>query len=421
VPRPVWFRLFGPNAPTTIAEFREALLNFQPGQGDSDVRTLTDIRALLNFSTPARPAVPDFGLIRELNLRDLPLVAAATAGRPGLGTIVPDPGAGLPDSAVALIVGPNGAGDSGPNDAAEATNQRTYSVMVNLPWPLAWGLKPITENSASEAKREPNGWVERYLHDHAPSMAIAVAFMPDAAEPHWENWAGPAQGTLSLAGDFTGGFLLTAFAFRVDGIALTAGNNYLLASDDDFVAAGGTMVINAMDLGAGEHVVFDGTAESDGRFIFYGGDSGDTFIGGAGNDLIEGGGGADILAGGDGSDTFTWRDAAESSGADYDILADFDAASDKIDLEVTVSGFDAAIAGGSLSEGSFNADLGTALAGLGAGRAVFYAPDAGDLAGTVFLVVDANGVAGYQAGEDYVFALTGATLAGLSGHPDFFI
>ena len=418
MPRPVWFRLFGPNAPTTIAEFREALLNFQLGQNGTDVRTLTDIRALLNFSTPTLPVVADLDRIRELNLRDLPLVAEATAGRLGLGVIFPDPGPGLPDSVVALGVA---GGNSGPNNAAEATNQRTYSVMVDLPWPLAYGLAPITESSASEAKREPNGWVERYLHDHAPGIAIQVAFMPDTANPHWEHWAGPAQGTLALAGDYAGGFLLTAVPFRVDGIALTAGNNYVLASDDDFVAAGGTLVINAMDLGDGEHVAFDGSAESDGRFIFYGGGDGDTFMGGAGDDLIEGGGGADILAGGDGSDTFVWRDAAESSGADYDILADFDAASDKIDLEVEVSGFDAAIAGGSLSEGSFNADLGTALAGLGAGRAVLYAPDAGDLAGTVFLVVDANGVAGYQAGEDYVFALTGATLAGLSGHTDFFI
>jgi Ca2+-binding RTX toxin-like protein len=419
VPRPVWFRLFGPNVPTTFAEFRDALLNFQVGQGDADGRSLTDIRALLNLPTPGRPTQPDSNVVRELNLRDLPIIAAGIADRLGLGTIAPDPGPGLPGSAVALIV--TSGGDTGPNDAAEATNHGTFSVQVQLPWPIAYGLRPITENSASEAKREPNGWVERYLHDHAPSQSIAVAFMPDDAAPHWENWAGPAQGTLSLAGDFAGGFLLTALPFRVDGIALTAGNNYVLASDDDFVAAGGTLVINAMELGAGEHVVFDGTAESDGRFIFYGGDSGDTFIGGAGNDLIEGGGGADILAGGDGGDTFVWRDAAESSGADFDILADFDPAADRIDLEVEVSGFDAAIAGGSLSEGSFDADLGAALAGLGAGRAVLYAPDAGDLAGTVFLVVDANGVAGYQAGEDYVFALTGATLAGLSGHTDFFI
>ena len=56
-----------------------------------------------------------------------------------------------------------------------------------------------------------------------------------------------------------------------------------------------------------------------------------------------------------------------------------------------------------------------ALGGLGAGQAVWFAPDAGDLAGTIFLVVDGNGVAGYQAGEDYVFAIGGAPLADLTG------
>ena len=77
---------------------------------------------------------------------------------------------------------------------------------------------------------------------------------------------------------------------------------------------------------------------------------------------------------------------------------------------------------GALSLASFNADLGAALGGLGASQAGFFAPDAGDFAGKIFLVVDANGVAGYQAGEDYVFAVTGAPLADLTAHgTDIFV
>ena len=38
----------------------------------------------------------------------------------------------------------------------------------------------------------------------------------------------------------------------------------------------------------------------------------------------------------------------------------------------------------------------------------------------IFLVVDANGVAGYQEGEDYVFALTGTPLPTSRPH-GFFI
>ena len=37
---------------------------------------------------------------------------------------------------------------------------------------------------------------------------------------------------------------------------------------------------------------------------------------------------------------------------------------------------------------------------------MLFQADGGDLAGLTFLVVDANGVAGYQAGSDYVIQLT---------------
>ena len=67
-------------------------------------------------------------------------------------------------------------------------------------------------------------------------------------------------------------------------------------------------------------------------------------------------------------------------------------------------------------------DLGTdatavntsSFAGLGANHAILFRPDAGDLEGRTFLVIDTNGVAGYQAGEDMVIHLRGgAHLAGL--------
>jgi hypothetical protein len=61
------------------------------------------------------------------------------------------------------------------------------------------------------------------------------------------------------------------------------------------------------------------------------------------------------------------------------------------------------------------------LAGLGAGRAGLFTPTAGDLAGTLFLVVDANGEAGYQAGEDFVFALPGMAVADLGTSTSIFI
>lgn len=104
----------------------------------------------------------------------------------------------------------------------------------------------------------------------------------------------------------------------------------------------------------------------------------------------------------------------------YSLLADSDSEADNIALPGAVS-FAAAVTSGSLSEAKFDDDLSAALGGLGAGQAVLFAPDAGDYAGGIFLVVDGNGVAGYQEGEDYVFGIAGSSLADLTGPTDFFI
>lgn len=74
---------------------------------------------------------------------------------------------------------------------------------------------------------------------------------------------------------------------------------------------------------------------------------------------------------------------------------------------------------GTLCAGSFDTDLGTALATLNTHHVVQFTANAGDLAGWVFEVIDTNGVAGYQAGQGYVIELThttpGAGFGGANG------
>ena len=61
---------------------------------------------------------------------------------------------------------------------------------------------------------------------------------------------------------------------------------------------------------------------------------------------------------------------------------------------------------GALSASTFEADIAHALGDkLTPGHGLFFTPDTGDFAGQAFLVVDANGQAGFQAGEDMVFEL----------------
>ena len=238
--------------------------------------------------------------------------------------------------------------------------------------------------------------------------------------------------SLILSGDFSGGptlsgvdsaIVLPAGLPGLNSVVVQAGADYRLAVTDGNVADGDLLNINAMPLGPGEHIEFDGSAELGGRFAFYGSEGDDRFEGGGGNDRMYGLGGADTLTGGGGADLFAYTGAAESSGDSYDTLVDFDPGQDRIDLLGHVSGFGDAVEGGTLSTASFDADLGAALGadGLGAGEATLFAPDAGDLAGSLFLIVDANGEEGYQAGEDFVFALPNADLAELDGHTDIFV
>jgi Ca2+-binding RTX toxin-like protein len=237
----------------------------------------------------------------------------------------------------------------------------------------------------------------------------------------WPELGRGDDDTLELSGDFSSGFVIPGQPQDIDNVVLRAGNDYNLVVGEDHVAPGETMTVNGMPLGAGNHVIFDGSAESDGSFVFFGSQAGDSFIGGAGDDRIVGLGGADTLAGGGGADRFVYTGADESTGGNYDTLADFDPTADRIDLLSGVASWGTAITSGTLSQASFGTDLGAAMAGLEAAQANWFAPDAGDLAGTIFLVVDANGVAGYQEGEDYVFAVAGSPLADLTGHTDIFI
>jgi Ca2+-binding RTX toxin-like protein len=143
--------------------------------------------------------------------------------------------------------------------------------------------------------------------------------------------------------------------------------------------------------------------------------TGDTFTntlnGGAGNDRLTGGTGFhDMLTGGAGKDNFVYGGAADSTGANYDSVGDFDAKQDTFQVVSAVSKIDNTIGSGALNQASFDADLGAAIgSALKAGHAILFTPDSGTLAGKTFLVVDQDGTVGYQSGGDLVLDITGAT------------
>lgn len=156
--------------------------------------------------------------------------------------------------------------------------------------------------------------------------------------------------------------------------------------------------------GHGEDLII-GAERGDSLF----GDAGDDRIsGGSGGDDIEGGLGQDRMSGNGGPDIFLISTAEESTGEGYDIIKKFDGLVDKLHCAALPAAIDAAIAAGALSNGaSFDSELAAAVnaGNLAAHHAVLFTPDSGTLGGETFLIVDANGVAGYQAGEDQVMGL----------------
>jgi Ca2+-binding RTX toxin-like protein len=130
---------------------------------------------------------------------------------------------------------------------------------------------------------------------------------------------GLGEDTVVLQGDYSGGLVLDGSFVNVERISMFAGTNtnfgdpgtnlydYDLTISDANFTNGLQVRINGAALLAGEDFTFDGSAETDAKFVVYGGRGRDDLTGGDGNDLFffaEGGRFAegDVVDGGGGYD-----------------------------------------------------------------------------------------------------------------------
>ncbi|MGH6872683.1 MAG: beta strand repeat-containing protein [Rhizomicrobium sp.] len=227
---------------------------------------------------------------------------------------------------------------------------------------------------------------------------------------------GTGNDTVNLTGDYSGGFTFGAATMvNVETLMLGDGYSYKLVTNDANVAAGQNLRVDGSELTGTNTLNFSGVHETNGTFFLVGGAGNDTLTGGSGNDRLGGGLGADKMNGGAGADTFAYGGASASTGLSHDIITAFNGAQDFFDLATAVTGIDAAVTHGQLRGTThFDPDLAAAVGAgqLAANHALLFTPDAGNFAGHTYLIIDANGVAGYQAGQDYVIELVSATNLG---------
>jgi serralysin len=121
---------------------------------------------------------------------------------------------------------------------------------------------------------------------------------------------------IGLQGDYTGANALVLGAGTMTGveaIVVLPGFSYDITMNDGNVAAGGLLKVQATQLAAGQSLHFNGSAETDGSFLTFGGNGDDNFTGGAkddgfyfgpnqftGADIVNGGGGTNDQLGLDG-------------------------------------------------------------------------------------------------------------------------
>ena len=226
---------------------------------------------------------------------------------------------------------------------------------------------------------------------------------------------GGSRDQLGLRGDYTLEFGADQIT-SIESLLLLSGRgvvdntdyDYDLTMDDLNLAGGVLMTVDAGQLTAGEHLTFDGSAETDGSFRIFGGAGADSLIGSANGDIIFGALGKDYLKGGAGADAYSYRSAADSTSTGYDTIDGFEFGIDTLDLPGVHDSY--GHTAGSVSTATFDADISAATVGMLGSSALFLDVTGGDLAGKLFLIVDQNGIVGYQAGEDFVIELANTTV-----------
>jgi len=168
---------------------------------------------------------------------------------------------------------------------------------------------------------------------------------------------------IGLQGNYTGASSLVMGAgtiANIEAIVLLGNFSYEITTNDGNVAAGGVLKVQATQLIAGNNLVFNGAAETNGSFLIFGSNGNDALTGGQGNDGFYFGPGqytgADIVNGGAGTNDQLGLDG------DYTLTL----ASNVTNVEVLVL-----LPGPAGTPNHFNITSGDAFVGAGQTKTIF--------------------------------------------------
>lgn len=259
---------------------------------------------------------------------------------------------------------------------------------------------------------------------------------PSTGEAHIDN-SGTIRGLIALSnydmeigntGKIYGNISISGGEFGTEAVISNSGTIHATQTDSPAIAFEGSYgfitntgaiygdvqfsTADSMFNGA-EGRVFGAVIGSPGKDILNAGKK-DSLVGGRGNDSMSGvyhntfngGVGADQIVAHGGSSNFIYQAPKDSTSGAHDVIEGFNARSDTFQLPQHVRAISSEIEGGQLRSGpNFDQDLADAVGALHKHCAVLFAPDSGNQAGHIFLIIDANGEAGYQAKQDYVIEL----------------
>jgi Ca2+-binding RTX toxin-like protein len=306
------------------------------------------------------------------------------------------------------------------------------------------GVDTLTGGGGNDIYVNPLGdTIVELVGGGADSVQTNVSFSL-AAIAHVENITLTGSANINAAGNAAGNMLTGNSGNNIlnggagpDTMAGGAGNDiyYVDSAGDqtielfgggiDLISTSGsrTLSANIENLNLSGTANIDGSGNTSANII--NGNTGNNILRGyAGVDTLNGGAGNDILIGGTSSDVLnpgsdTVRDiirfgaATESTGSLRDIVTGMDLnGEDVFDFTVVPTNINAQVNAGALSLATLNANIASAVnAALSANGAVLFDPSSGDLniAGHVYLVVDANGDGSYTPNADYLVQLINPT------------